>query len=208
MTMFATSATRTSRRTADSAGLDPLSLLPTLGSGAAGTGEARNMSGLTEAVQGERIEELGRCLIALESPRLLPNSEVSTIFPTSTPAPEVRNGDRQRLLWADYEAPITWDDEYDSELYTVTENTNKLLCDAFTKVMANPTRRHKGRCITYVLMMSESFTELYERRGVSRRLNTCIQCVPGALFPLPLAPGYQAIYYHKASSSRQLQLCL
>ena len=78
---------------------------------------------------------------------------------TSTPAPEVRkNGGsmptptEQSLLWADrpvdevpdYSAQITWDDEDDdnqtgSKLFAVSEGTDKLLRDSFSKAIPNPT---------------------------------------------------------------------
>lgn len=150
-----------------SLGLDPFSSLtiplPTP------EGERTQLQGLTDAIKAlardvsSKMESLGERIEALESDSTANRQPLGPID-ASTPALEVRTGsstpevpkeNSRPRLWADrppieqpnYDEVIVFPDDYDDELegnsklFSVSESTEKLLRDSFTKGVSNPARK-------------------------------------------------------------------
>jgi hypothetical protein len=154
-----------------SSGLLGAPLTLTDGIGNSGTPDNDNASAFTTAINAlakdvsEKMDSFGKRLEALESrpdaPEPVRRSEELPPDNTSNPAPEALGSDlstprrEKSTPWAErdvnevpnYEEILTWPEEEDesgggsSKLFTVSENTGKLLKESFLKAIPNPSRR-------------------------------------------------------------------
>jgi hypothetical protein len=151
------------------AGFDPTTPAQNAGSGAA-TATSSGVTDAIEAMGkdiADKMQEFSQRLTLLETRSAGPSADTSADHPsfdTSTPnAPKVlKDGDttpapsQQPLPWSerpldetpDYNLQLSWDDEdlgdessATSNLFSISENTSKLLQDSFLKAIPNPARK-------------------------------------------------------------------
>lgn len=151
------------------AGIDSLTLEPVQNNTEDAIRESSGLAIALRALATDLTNKMGefsRRLTALETRPPTPEVKSDQPIVTSTPAPEARSenvptvtppSEREQpsRLWADrqvdevpdYSTPVTWDDEEEDttmvgqKLFAVSEGTEKLLRESFTKAMPNSARR-------------------------------------------------------------------